>query len=104
MLSSVLRSKRAVRVKIAIMSTFVRLRKILASRKDPARKLDERERRYDQQFKVVFGAIRKLMEPPAAAPDEMQMQALADDLRGMVSKSGLPVPAIRKVLDMKWLR
>jgi hypothetical protein len=64
MLSSVLRSKRAVQVNIEIMRTFVRLRRILAEHKDLARKLDALERKYDAQFKVVFDAIRKLMEPP----------------------------------------
>ena len=68
MLSSVLRSKRAVRVNIAIMRAFVRLREILATHKQLARKLRVLERKYDAQFKVVFGAIRKLMEPPAQPP------------------------------------
>jgi hypothetical protein len=66
MLSSVLRSQRAVQVNVEIMRTFVRLRRILAEHKDLARKLDALERKYDAQFKVVFDAIRKLMEPPAA--------------------------------------
>jgi hypothetical protein len=65
MLSSVLRSKRAVLVNVEIMRTFVRLREILASHKDLARKLDKLERKYDAQFKVVFDAIRQLMSPPA---------------------------------------
>ena len=66
MLSSVLRSPRAVQANIEIMRAFVRLRRILASHKDLARKLDALERKYDAQFKVVFDAIRKLMEPPVA--------------------------------------
>jgi len=64
MLSSVLRSNRAVHVNIAIMHAFVRLRRMIASHEDLARRLDEMERRYDDQFKVVFDAIRKLMLPP----------------------------------------
>ncbi len=64
MLSSVLRSKRAVRVNIEIMRAFVRLRQILASHKELARKLEELEKKYDAQFKVVFDAIRELMTPP----------------------------------------
>lgn len=64
MLSSVLRSKRAVRVNIEIMRAFVRLREILATHKDLARKLEVLERKYDAQFKVVFDAIRELMKPP----------------------------------------
>lgn len=67
MLSSVLRSKRAVGVNIQIMRTFVKLRRVLSSQKDLARKLDALETRYDEQFAVVFDAIRKLMEPPPAA-------------------------------------
>ena len=66
MLSSVLRSKRAVRVNIEIMRAFVQLRQMLSSHADLARKLEALEKKYDAQFKVVFDAIRELMEPPAA--------------------------------------
>jgi hypothetical protein len=64
MISSVLRSKRAVQVHIEIMRAFVRLRQILASNAELARKLDALERKYDAQFKVVFDAIRQLMTAP----------------------------------------
>src|SRR5436190_19034286 len=64
MLSSVLRSPRAVRVNIQIMRAFVQLRQLLASRAELARKLDELEKKYDAQFKVVFEALRQLMTPP----------------------------------------
>src|SRR5437660_5548744 len=64
MLSSVLNSERAVQVNIAIMRAFVKLRGILASNKDLSRKLEELEKKYDSQFKVVFDAIRQLMAPP----------------------------------------
>lgn len=63
MLSSVLRSDRAVLVNIEIMRTFVRLRQMLASHSDLVRRLDALERKYDQQFKSVFDAIRELMSP-----------------------------------------
>jgi hypothetical protein len=63
MLSSVLRSERAVLVNIEIMRAFVRLRRILASNRELARKLDTLERKYDRQFAVVFDAIRQLMAP-----------------------------------------
>ena len=66
MLSSVLRSRRAVRVNIEIMRAFVKLREMLATHKDLARKLEQLERKYDAQFKVVFDAIRQLMAPPQA--------------------------------------
>ncbi len=64
MLSSVLRSERAIRVNIEIMRAFVRLRQLLATHKDLARKLQELEKKYDAQFRIVFEAIRQLMEPP----------------------------------------
>jgi hypothetical protein len=64
MLSSVLNSERAIKVNIEIMRAFVRLRRILASHADLARKLDSLEKKYDTQFKVVFDAIRELMKPP----------------------------------------
>ncbi len=64
MLSSVLRSKRAVQVNIEIMRSFVKLREMLATHKDLDRKLTKLERKYDDQFKVVFEAIRQLMAPP----------------------------------------
>ena len=64
MLSSVLNSERAVLVNIAIMRAFVRLREMAASHKDVLLRLDEMEGKYDRQFKVVFDAIRALMEPP----------------------------------------
>ena len=64
MLSSVLRSPRAVHVNIEIMRAFVRLRGILASHKDLARRLDDLESKYDEQFRTVFDAIRELMTPP----------------------------------------
>jgi hypothetical protein len=64
MLSSVLHSDRAIHVNIEIMRTFVRLRRLLASNTELARKLSALERKYDAQFKVVFDAIRELMIPP----------------------------------------
>jgi hypothetical protein len=63
MLSSVLRSPRAVAVNVEIMRAFVRLRQLLLENADLARKLAELERRYDGKFRVVFEAIRELMEP-----------------------------------------
>jgi hypothetical protein len=64
MLSSVLRSKRAVMVNVEIMRAFVRLRQMLATNVALARKLAALEKKYDTQFKVVFDAIRELMTPP----------------------------------------
>ena len=65
MLSSVLKSQRAVQVNIQIMRTFVRLRQMLASNEKLIERLDELEENYDAKFKIVFRAIRHLMNPPA---------------------------------------
>jgi len=64
MLSSILRSKRAVRVNIEIMRAFVRLRQMLAGNAELRKRLEELEMKYDSQFKVVFDALRELMTPP----------------------------------------
>lgn len=64
MLSSVLRSKQAAQVNIEIMRAFVRLREMMSTHKDLARKLDALEKKYDAQFRAVFDAIRELMKPP----------------------------------------
>jgi hypothetical protein len=64
MLSGVLQSKRAVQVNIEIMRAFIKLREIMASHKDLARKLEELEKKYDSQFQVVFNAIRQILTPP----------------------------------------
>jgi len=69
MLSGVLRSKRAVLVNIEIMRAFVRLRRLLASHKELARKLDSLEKKYDKQFAAVFEAIRQLMAPSIPPKD-----------------------------------
>ena len=62
MLSSVLRSQRAVQVNIEIMRTFVKLREMLTNHKDLGKKLNNLEKKYDEQFSVVFDAIRQLMD------------------------------------------
>ena len=64
MLSSVLRSPRAVQVNIMIMRAFVKMRELIASHKDLAARLDEMEKKYDHQFNYVFEAIRELIIPP----------------------------------------
>jgi len=62
MLSSVLNSDRAIEVNIAIIRAFVQLRKMIASNEELARKLDELEEKYDEQFRIVFDAIRALID------------------------------------------
>jgi hypothetical protein len=64
MLSSVLRSPRAVEVNIAIMRTFVQLRRLMDSNRDLARKIEALENKYDEKFAVVFEAIKQLLAPP----------------------------------------
>ncbi len=71
MLSSVLNSPRAIRVNIEIMRAFVRLRRILAANADLERRLNDLEKKYDAQFKVVFDAIRRLMAPPQTPPKKI---------------------------------
>lgn len=68
MAANVLNSERAVQASVEVVRTFVRLRQMLASNAGLARKLDELERRYDGQFKLVFEAIRRLMTPPQPKP------------------------------------
>jgi len=63
MLSSVLRSKRAIAINVEIVRAFVRLRQMLTSNVELARKLEELEKKYDRQLRVVFDAIRQLMSP-----------------------------------------
>jgi phage regulator Rha-like protein len=71
MLSSVLRSKRAIQVNVEIVRSFVRLRQLLASHADLAAKLEELEKKYDAQFRIVFNAIRQLMSEPVRPRKEI---------------------------------
>ena len=64
MAANVLNSERAIQASVAVVRAFVRLRQILASNAELARKLEDLERKYDRQFKIVFDAIRQLMTPP----------------------------------------
>ncbi len=71
MLSSVLNSERAITVNIEIMRAFVKLRQLLASNTELARRLDDLESKYDKQFKIVFDAIRQLMAKPVSDRKEI---------------------------------
>ena len=77
MLSSVLRSKRAITVNIEIMRAFVKLRQLLVSNVELSRRLDELESKYDKQFRVVFDAIRRLMVTPARGRKEIGFRSRA---------------------------
>jgi len=68
MLSSVLKSPRAIMVNVEIMRAFVRLRRIMVAHADLARKLDKLEKKYNRKFAVVFEAIRQLMAPTEPEP------------------------------------
>ncbi len=86
MLSSILRSKRAIQVNIAIMRAFVKLRHILASHKDLAEKLDKLERRVAKneiEVKAVFDAIRELMQPPKSGGGKIGFVKSRCEGRGM---------------------
>jgi hypothetical protein len=71
MLSTVLHSKRAIAVNIEIMRAFVKLRQLLASNTDLARRLNELESKYDKQFKIVFNAIHQLIATPVRGRKEI---------------------------------
>ncbi len=88
MLSSVLRSKRAVQVNIAIMRAFVRMREMIGSHKDLARKLDALEKKYDAQFKGVFDAIRQLMDPTKPKPDRISREGRRGSLPRAAAEVG----------------
>ncbi|MBI5598832.1 MAG: ORF6N domain-containing protein [Deltaproteobacteria bacterium] len=75
MLSSVLNSERAIEVNILIMRAFVKLREMLATHKDLAKKLEDMEKKYDERFKVVFEAIYELMKPPAPSRRQIGFKA-----------------------------
>ena len=64
MAATILNSKQAVAMSVYIVRAFVKLREMLATHKDLAKKLEEMEKKYDAQFKIVFDAIRELMKPP----------------------------------------
>ncbi|MBU4561343.1 hypothetical protein KKG20_03620, partial [bacterium] len=64
MLSSVLNSDRAIQVNIQIMRTFTKLREMLLTHKELKRKIEAMERKYDQRFRIVFEALRNLLETP----------------------------------------
>ena len=78
MLSSVLNSDRAIEVNIAIMRAFVQLRKMIASNEELARKLDELEEKYDEQFRIVFDAIRALIEHDEKPPKKIGFEVSED--------------------------
>lgn len=81
MLSSVLRGERAVQVNIAIMRAFVKLRQMFATHKELAGKLDEMEKKYDDQFRLIFDAIRQLMSSPTNPTREMGFHTISKSVK-----------------------
>lgn len=86
MLSSVLKSKKAVQVNIEIMRAFVKLRELLTTHKDLTRKLEEIEKKYDAQFRIVFDAIRQLMQPPEKPKRQIGFQVKEPKLQYSVKR------------------
>jgi hypothetical protein len=82
MLSSVLRSARAVEVNIAIMRTFVQLRRFMDSNADLARKIEGLENKYDEKFAVVFAAIKQLITSPAPPKRQIRFHVREEAKRG----------------------
>ncbi|HJS78117.1 MAG TPA: hypothetical protein VJ778_11955 [Burkholderiales bacterium] len=78
MLSSVLKSTRAIQVSVEIMRAFVRMRGLVAHDRELARRLNDLESRYDRQFNVVFDAIRELMTP-LATPSKRRIGFISTD-------------------------
>ena len=89
MLSSILRSKRAVVVNIQIMRTFTKLREMLESNKDLRRKVEEMENNYDAQFKAVFEAIKKLIEPEVKPKRKIGFYVADEEIKNMKNFKGL---------------
>jgi hypothetical protein len=71
MLSSVLRSERAIQVNIQIIRTFTELRQLLSTHEDLKKKIESMEKRYDENFRIVFEAIKQLLEPPEKPKKEI---------------------------------
>jgi hypothetical protein len=79
MLANVLNSERAAKTSVQVVRVFVRLRQLLSSNAELARKLEAMEKKYDAQFKVVFDAIRQLMSPPETKRREIGFHVKYDD-------------------------
>ena len=94
MLSSVLRSARAVEVNIAIMRTFVQLRRLMDTNCDLARKIEALEKKYDEKFAVVFEAIKQLITPPEPPPAQNRFSPVLGrtDLTSLTDPTGVYSP------------
>ena len=86
MLANVLNSERAAQTSVLVVRAFVRLRQLLSSNAELARKLESLEKKYDAQFKIVFDAIRQLMSPPAKPNREIGFHVKYDDAKPKARK------------------
>ena len=89
MLSSVLNSKRAIQVNIQIMRTFTQLREIIENNKDIRKKIEEMERKYDAQFKIVFEAIKHLIEPAVKPKRRIGFYMADEEVKNLKSFKGI---------------
>ncbi len=89
MLSSILNSERAIQVNIQIMRTFTKIREMLSSHKDLRHKIEEMEKKYNSQFKIVFNAIKELMTPPEKLARKIGFKIENMDLKGFSFSSTL---------------
>jgi phage regulator Rha-like protein len=86
MLANVLSSERAAQASVQVVRAFIRLRQLLASNAELARKLDALEQKYDRQFKVVFDTIRRMMAPPEPKRREIGFHVKPDEVRARTAK------------------
>jgi hypothetical protein len=98
MLANVLNSERAAQTSVLVVRAFVRLRQLLSSNAELARKLESLEKKYDAQFKVVFDAIRQLMSPPARPKREIGFHVKYDDAKPKARKRWLRLSTIEREL------
>jgi hypothetical protein len=96
MLSTVLRSRRAIEANITIMRTFVQIRQMLVSHEALAGKLAALEKKYDAKFTVVFDAIRELMSPPASRRRAIGFRPVPRPAGGEGSLMTIHAPGVRE--------
>ena len=89
MLSSILRSKRAVQVNIQIMRTFTKLREMIESHKDLKRKIEDMEKKYDGQFQIVFEAIKQLIEPEIKPKRKIGFYVSDEEIKNLKGFKGI---------------
>jgi hypothetical protein len=89
MLSSVLNSERAIMVNIQIMRTFTKLREMIEGNKDLRRKIEEMEKKYDTQFKVVFEAIKRLVEPEVKLKRKVGFYIADKEIKNLTNFKGI---------------